>query len=359
MATAERALEINRALGRDQSVAVGLGQIAHILMMQQRYAEAEERYDEALRAAQAAGDLELQGVALQHQGGLQYNLGHYDQAVERYREALRLHQRAGNQGSEMMACNNLGEAESQRGQLDAAEAWFRRSRALAEQLGDQKHLAGVAQNLGILYQTRAEQTADPEQRTALLRQAVVSVAESLASWLEQQNQVDAAGSYTNLSKFYWLLGDLDAAEQNAQQALQTFESLDLPEVYKVYWILADIARDRSDAQAAERWQAKRDAKLAELEKRRRGNRSDEADVPKEVVQAILALAQAAYTARDSQTALPPDVAEVLAQLDAAPDPFPALATFLRTIAKGEPVPNIPPGLPESLRAICAELVKAV
>ncbi|MFO1428853.1 MAG: tetratricopeptide repeat protein [Candidatus Competibacteraceae bacterium] len=273
LATAERGLAIDRALGRDRDVATGLGQIASILMDQQRYAEAETRYDEALRAARAAGDLELQGGLLQHQGILQGKLGRYDQAVERYQQALQLFQRADDLGSEMRTCDLLATAERNRGQLDAAEAWYRRSRELAERLQDKTHLATVAQNLSILYQTRAEQTDDPARRTDLLRQAVASVQQSLSGWLEQKNQVNTAASYLQLGILHRLLGELEQAEQYALQGLQIHESLDLPDVYKDYYNLAIIARDRGDSEAAARWQAKYDAKLAELERRRRGDGS--------------------------------------------------------------------------------------
>ena len=52
------------------------------------------------------------------------------------------------------------------------------------------------------------------------------------------------------------------------------EALGLPDVYKDYWTLADIARDRGDAEAVAMWQAKRDAKLAEVERLRRGERAE-------------------------------------------------------------------------------------
>jgi hypothetical protein len=77
------------------------------------------------------------------------------------------------------------------------------------------------------------------------------------------------------------------------------------------------------------------------------------------VQAILALAQAAYTARYSQTALPPDAAEALAQLTDAPAPFPALGACLRAVADGQAVPGVPAGLPAPLRAMMETLVAAL
>ncbi len=359
LATAEQALAIVRTLGRNRDVAAGLGQIAQILMVQQRYAEAEARYDEALRAVREAGDLELQGLLLTHQGGLQDYLGQYDQAVERYQQALRLFQRADNLVGEMSTCDLLATAERHRGQLDAAEAWYRRSRELAERLQDQRQLAAVAHNLGILYQTRVKQTDDAERRTALLRQAVASVKESLAIFLEMQDQVSAATSYSNLGALHCLLGELDQAEKYALQGLQIRESLDLPEVYKDYANLATIARDRGDSEAAVRWQAKYEAKVAELERHRRGDGSAGAALSEQAVQFILNLAQTAYNARQSSTPLPPEAAEALAQLASAPAPFAAVAAFLKAIAEGQPMPVVPEGLPDVVREIMEKLAEAV
>ena len=310
---AGRGLVINRQLGRDRDIAAGLVQIAHILTQQQRYAEAEARYDEALRAARAAGDLGSQGATLQHQGNLQHKLGHHDRAVDLYQQATALFQRAGNPGGEMQTCDLLASAECDRGHLDAAGAWYARSRELAEKLNDRAQLAANAQNVGILYQTRAEEAAargDHEARAALLSRAVTSVEESLAGWLELNNQVNAASSYSQLGVLHRMLGDLDQAEKSMRQALQIYEAHNLPDVYKVYGNLAGIARDRGDAAAAARWQAKYETKLAELERLRRGEGTEEGEMgeggrgrggaEEQLATLILALAQAAYQARAAQ-----------------------------------------------------------
>ncbi len=153
---AERALAIDRDLGREREIAAGLGRTAAILTQQGRYAEADARYGEALEAARAAGDLGLQGTLLQHRGSLQRQQGHHERAVDLFRQAIDLFQRAGDRGGEMRTCDLLASAERQRGHLDAAEAWYARARELAEAAGRPDQLAVVAQNVGILYQTRAE-----------------------------------------------------------------------------------------------------------------------------------------------------------------------------------------------------------
>ncbi len=269
--TAERVLEINRQLGHDFAIGGDLGRIARILTKQQRYTEAESRYAEALCAAQDTGDLQLQAIALHQLGILKDTLGQHDQAIELYKRSLNLFQHAGDPRSEIKTYDLLGTAEQHRGQLDAAEAWYHRSRELAKRLDDKWMLAVTAQNLGILFQVRALQAEDPAVRATLLGQAIGFVEECLAAMLEQKDTVSAAGSYSQLGVLHGLLGNPKRAEKYLLQGLDIYESLDLPDAYRNYADLARIAHDRGDAEAAARWQAKYEAKVAELKQRRRGN----------------------------------------------------------------------------------------
>jgi tetratricopeptide (TPR) repeat protein len=364
---AERGLTINREMGRSRSIAVALVQVAAVLKAQERYTEADARYGEALRAARDAGDEQLQGAILQHQGVLQRRQGNPDRAVVLYQQALALFQRAGDRGNEMRTCDLLGSAEQQRKQLEAAEAWYRRAAELAQGKDperkdeDRAQLAATSHNLGILYQTRAEQATDAESRTALLRQAIDSVQQGLDIHRQMRNQKDAASSYAQLGVLQHMLGELDQAEANLLQGLQISEALNLPDVYKDYGNLADVARDRGDQEAAARWQAKRDAKVAELERLRRGEGAAEATagVPDGLMRALLSLAQACYQARAAQTPLPADAAEALAQLQEAPAPLPAVASFLHAVAANQPLPPVPADLPPPLGDLVNALAEAV
>lgn len=267
---AKHALTIDRELDRSREIAVSLGRVAAILREQQRYAEADTYYNKAFRTAQDAGDIGVQGTMLQHQGSLQNDIGNSDRAIDLYKQAIILFQSANDLGSEMRTGNLIANAEGARGHLDAAEAWYRRSHELASQLKDRHHLGGITRNLGILYQIRAEQVADPTTRTALLRQAVTSVKESLTIMQDMQDQIFVAESYGQLGELYRLLGEFTHAEETTLQSLKIYETLNLPEVYKNYRILAKIARTKGDEEAAAMWQAKYDAKLAELKQLRRG-----------------------------------------------------------------------------------------
>ncbi len=141
------------------------------------------------------------------------------------------------------------------------------------------------------------------------------------------------------------------------------KSLNHPDVWKDYDSLMEIARARGDEAGAREWQAKRDAKIAEVQRLQRGEgdgTTPENGQPlsKEVVEFITALAQAAYQARQADIKIPPDAAEALKQLDDAPSPFPSVAAFLRAIADGHEA-SAPDNLPPPLDQICDALLEAV
>ena len=68
-----------------------------------------------------------------------------------------------------------------------------------------------------------------------------------------------------------LLGELGQAEEHAHRAGETGEKLGLVhDLWKPYATLAEIARARGNTSQAAEWEAKRDAVVAELERRAQG-----------------------------------------------------------------------------------------
>ena len=344
---AERAMVINRQLKRQHAVAVSVGQIGDILLVAHRYPEAEARYTEALRAAQEVGDVGLQALILQTQGLLHLEQGNYARSVDLFQQAIAMFQQINDKANEMRTCDLLATAERERGDLDAAEAWYLRARQLAEQLQDQHQLASEAHNLGILYLIRAEKASDEAERRLWLERAIASVQQSLAIKLERNDQPNAASSYAQLGKLHRLRGELDLAEQNLHQALQIYSQLDHPNLWVVYANLAKVAHARGDEAAASEWQAKADAKRAEIQRRERGEGTG-VRWNDELIQFIKQVAQACFQVRQFQATLPPDLAEALAQMRAAPAPFPEIAAFLHATASAQRLPPIPAGLPDHL-----------
>ncbi len=133
-------MTIDERLGNHREVAAGHGQCASILMAAGRYDEADARYDLALAAARQAGDKELEGTLLQHQGGLADDRNQLDRATRLYQQALQRFQEAGDTGSMMRTYNLLGVAEQKAGRLAEARAWYEKSRELAIKLKDQPGL---------------------------------------------------------------------------------------------------------------------------------------------------------------------------------------------------------------------------
>jgi tetratricopeptide (TPR) repeat protein len=267
LAAAERELHIYRLLGHDREVANALGSMAELLTRQRRYADAEARYADAFCAAQMARDSSLQAIILEKLGVLHRRQEHYEQAIILLKEAVRLLQRVGIQEEEMRVWDLLATAEVQQGDLETAELSYARSFELAERLGARSQLAIYAQNVGILYQKRAEQTTDAEIRQALLQQAITSVEKSLAIKLDMGNEVGAEASYFQLGILFWRLGQWEKAEEYLIQATELGEALDLPKIYKNYNVLARFAEGRGEHDNAVHWQAKCDAKVTELQHR--------------------------------------------------------------------------------------------
>jgi tetratricopeptide (TPR) repeat protein len=359
LAAAEEGLALDRALGNDRSVAAGLGRTAAILMAAGRHGEAEARYGEALKAAERVGDQELQGSLLQHLGLLQRDTGRNGEAVATLKRALGLFQTSGDRGSEMRTCDLLASAEMLLGRLDSAEAWYRKALALAEELHDERQIGATRQNLGILYQKRAEALDDPQARRPLLNAALAEIQASLAINQKMGNRLGEAASHFQLGILQRLLGDLDQAETEVRQALAIFESLGHPNARKTYSVLAAIARDRGDASAAAQWQAKADAKREELERLAAGpeGASGQPVLNDQLTQALLQLARDVFQARVHGQPPEPDVAEALAQLAGLPEPLTGFGRFLQALAAGQTPP--PPAFPAPLQAIATALLDAL
>jgi tetratricopeptide (TPR) repeat protein len=97
--------------------------------------------------------------------------------------------------------------------------------------------------------------------------------------IDRQDKPRAAMSWSQLSRVYLLMGDLDKAEAHAHQAREIKESLGLIlQLSDVYYDLAQIARARGDEAQAAQWEARRDEVAAELARRARGGDAAEADL---------------------------------------------------------------------------------
>jgi tetratricopeptide (TPR) repeat protein len=358
LASAERSVAIDREHGNARNLAAGLGRIAAVLSDQYRFREAEERLEEALRAAGQARDTGLEGTLLQHLGTVFFQQGDHGRAATRYKEALALFQAVENRVSEMRTADLLGSAEAERGQHEAARAWYMEAERLARILGDDGQLAATSQNMGILLQQQALRL--PAEATAarrhLLSEAVVSVTLGLTLERGRGNEVGAAGSHSQLGVIYRELGVLDEAERCTREALAVRERLNLPEVYKDYRNLEEIAIAGDHADEAAAWRAKKEAKLTELGRLAQGDGAHR--LPPAMRDAFLSLCRCLHAALGTRQPIPPDAVEAIATLLTRSAPLAAAGRFLQAVAAGHhpPVPeNVPPELAEIFSALLEAL----
>jgi tetratricopeptide (TPR) repeat protein len=357
LTVAEKCLEIQQKRGDLREVAADHGRCASILMASGRYDEADARYDLALAAARKAGDKELEGTTLQHQGALADDRNQPDRAVRLYQQALQRFQEESRTGSMMQTYNLLGVAEHHAGRLAEARAWYEKSRELAVQLKDEPSLAGAAQNIGVLCQMEGEAARERGEEPAARRHfedARRSVEESLRMEQACKNKPHEAASWGQLARIHFFLGDLAAAERHAHEAREIRESLGLKEAWKDYSTLSEIAQARGDTRAAAAWAKKRDDLLEELKRRAGGG----GGLPTKMLQALQQLTLACAKAGFGGDDLGPAEEEALAKLDQLPAPFPDFVAYLRHLAAGQ-LPPIPASLPTELRQLLEPLAQAI
>jgi tetratricopeptide (TPR) repeat protein len=353
----EQANTIARELGDQRSIAAGLGRTASILVDQGRHADADARYDQALQAAQRAGDRELEGSLLQHQGVLAAERGQLDRAAGLYQRALQLFQDMHNDGAVMRTCNLLGSGELKAGRLAEARAWYERSREIAVRRAAQKSVGAAAQNLGIICQLEGEaarKQGDEARARERFTEAARFVGESLAIKVASQDEPGMADSHGQLARIHLLLADLTAAEQHAHQAREIHERLGLKEAHLVYHLLAAIAHARSLPTETAAWEQKRDALRAELERR-----AGAPVLPPQIIQELgrLALACAQAGLSSPPTPLAAGAEAALATIATWPPPLSSLAPFLRALAIGT-LPALPADLPPALAAVLTQVLDA-
>ena len=352
---AEKCVKIQEKRGNHREVAATHGQCARILMASGRYDEADARYDLALAAARQAGDKELEGITLQHQGVSARQRNQLDRANRLYQQALHRFQEAGDSGAIMRTYNLLGVAEQEAGRLAEARAWYEKSRELAVQLQDQPGLAQAAENIGVVCQLEGESARERGDEPATRQYFGAArryVEESLRIEQARNNKPDEARSLSQLSRIHFRLGDFDAAERHAHAAREIRESLGLKDAFKDYNILSEIAQARGDTRDAAEWAQKRDDLLAELEHRAGSG------MPAQMLQALQQLAIACAQAGFGDADLHPGAEEALATLDGYPTPFPDFAAHLRQLAARQ-LPPTPASLPAELRQTLELLAQAI
>lgn len=346
---AEVALQLDQARQDVAAIAVSEGRIAQILGSHGRFAEAEERYRNALAAAEEAGDDETVAHLWQSLGILMVDQNRSDEAVGALQKALIGFNRAGDHHGEVRVLNWLGNAERDRGHREPAQAWYERSLELADRLKDIEGEAAARSGRAILWSKHAQDVVDPMKQQRLLNEAITEQRVVLALTRQLGQPVTLAVSHHILSCQLCQAGQLDEAEHHARQALAIRDRLHSPDTWKTLEILERIALARGETDSAAEYRFQKEA--ARTEAQQRAGRSP---LPVHAVAALLQMALAAHAhnvvlADALASAGVDDPVQLLTSIETN-DPW--LATHMRALATQADRPAI--DLPEQY----AELVDA-
>ncbi len=248
-----KALEIDQKLERHHSVGAHYGNLGLIHKMRGDLDQAEKTLKKALEILGQIGN--LQGVAdVSGNLGLLYqDRGDLDRADQMHKKSLEINEKLGRLEGMANQYGNLGLVCQGRGDLDGAEAMHEKSIQINEKLGRLEGTASQYGNLGLVYRKRGDLDAAEEMHKKSLE-----IAERLG-----RPEVMAL-QYGNLGNVYFTRGDLDQADKMYRRALEIDERLGmLGGMAGEYTNLGLICLTRGDTgKAREYW-----AKAVELYKK--------------------------------------------------------------------------------------------
>jgi tetratricopeptide (TPR) repeat protein len=203
----EASLAIKKEIGgEERGIAVVLGQMGTLALMQNDLNEARRRYLEALDSDRKNGEPQGEAVWWHQLGRVAQEARDWAEAERCYKESLALEERLGHAEGAAQTCNQLAIVAKGAGRLDEAERWYKRAIELNTEIDKRDELAK---------------------------------------------------NYSNLASFYLVQNRLDEAEQFAHRAREIRETLDISaEIWKTHSILAQIAEKRGRTEEAQQWRRK-------------------------------------------------------------------------------------------------------
>ena len=179
-----------------------------------RTAQARQKLEAAEKAWSELGNQRRRSASLNQLGKLFQRQGEMDRALGYYREALKIRRDVEDRRSEAVSLSSIGSVHQARGATDMALEHFRNARAILRELDHPYSEAGVLLNLGSLYCDREQ----PEEALDFYRQ-------SRALYRRVGDSTGEAESLAGVARAAHLQGDLFAALEASDQALEIFESV--------------------------------------------------------------------------------------------------------------------------------------
>jgi predicted ATPase/class 3 adenylate cyclase len=199
---------------RGQSVA--LNNMGGALFDNGDAAGAQQYYTRSLELSREIGDLLGEGRAYNNLGITTVVRGEYDQAEAYYLKALEICRRVGHRSFEASALDNLGNLAANRYEFQKAQEYHQESLNLARGIGDRISESTVALNLAHIYFL----TGAHQQSFTFLQAAEPIV-------IDVGDPSGFARLFTSRCEYYLHQGDVAAAEQWGQRALEACREHDL------------------------------------------------------------------------------------------------------------------------------------
>ena len=164
-ATAEACLQesiiLYRGLGNLRGVAVGLNNLATILVQQGRYLDARTLFEESVAVKRELGDERGIGLTLSNVAIVASKLDDLEEAATRHEEALAILRKTGPASSVANSISNLAEVRLLQGDTATARVLVDEALAIRDQLGEK---AGTADSL-IVHGRVALSEGNPAERS--------------------------------------------------------------------------------------------------------------------------------------------------------------------------------------------------
>jgi len=190
VSTHQQALIAAQRAGDPQSEGATLSNLGNVYQLQGKWNEAIAAYEQSLQICRALGDVHGEGKTLNNLGNVSQSQGKWDEAIAFYKQDLKICRAIGDVHGEGGSLNNLGNVYQSQGKWNEAIAAYEQSLQIYRAIGD-VHGEGISlMNLGLV----CELQKHPDQAMDFWREALTKIHPdspeyaTLTQWLQAATQ---------------------------------------------------------------------------------------------------------------------------------------------------------------------------
>ena len=280
LAAYNESLKLRREIGAKKDAASSLISIGSLYEDRGDYDKALDMYKESLQTQRDVGDAALQAVCLNNIGNVYLAKGQSEDALTYYQQALQLREKLNNPADIADTLHDLGEAYTRTAQYDQAMASYFRGLQLRRNANDAHNVALDQHSIGMVFLNQGrfgpavsnlnesvQGFRAAKDRSRIMAQVLIDYADALArsgrgdevgKTLEEaqglatelKNDKLIADVHNTQGDLAFYAGDIKAAKEQYQQALQTALRAKAPEtvlVSKLNLARVAIAEGRSSS----------------------------------------------------------------------------------------------------------------